>query len=69
MTKTTSITREPKNIPMFMKFWPFHVTGAPVMRPWSLPKAIKLPVKVRNPRNTSRPSAVRVTTEMCSPCV
>ena len=32
-----------------MKFWPLKVIGAPVMKPCSLPKAIKLPVKVREP--------------------
>ena len=57
MTKTTSSTSEPKNIPMLVKFCPGQVTGAPVMTPCSLPNAIKLPVNVRKPRNTSRPSA------------
>ena len=47
----------PKNAPMFITFWPFHVTGAPVMTPCSFPKAMMLPVKVSDPRNTSKPSA------------
>ena len=51
-----------------MKFCPFHVTGAPVMKPWSLPKAMLLPVNVSEPRNTSRPSAPVSKRETC-PCV
>ena len=50
-----------------MKFCPFHVTGAPVMNPWSLPNAMMLPVNVKRPRNVSKPSAPSLNCERCSP--
>ena len=60
ITSSTSRTRAAKNIVMFEAFCPLQVTGAPVISPCSLPKAIRLPVKVRKPRNTSSPSAAMV---------
>jgi hypothetical protein len=59
-TSRTRSAKAPKNMEMFMAFCPFQVTGAPVMSPWSLPKAMRLPVKVRKPKNTSNPRAPMV---------
>ena len=35
---------------------------------WSLPKAIRLPVNVRNPSTTSIPSADMVNAAICGAC-
>ena len=48
---------------MFTALMPGNVIGAPEMKPWSLPKAIKLPVNVRKPKKVSSPSAVSVTVD------
>ena len=44
-------TSAPRRAPMLMKFWPFQVTGAPVMRPCELAEGHDAAGERQKPRN------------------